>query len=595
MKVVISGIGAHCALGSSTKELWDNIQQGKSGIRPITRFDVVDFKPKLGGMVQGGDDYESNEKRLLAYALIAAKEALYDAGITGNNAVTLVLGTSNAVRGKKINNVSYSLANELKLGGQVITVSTACTSSSHAIGFGADLLRRGKAKLVIAGGVDILNIDVFAGFHCLGLLSTAPCSPFSNSLGTTLGEGGGFLVMETEASAKQRGIVPKAVFMGYGTAADAFHDTRPDPSGSGIQKAITAALKDSNLKPQDIDYINAHGTGTAANDSAEWRGIQNALSDRASQIPVSSSKSFLGHAQGAAGVLEAITTISAMLHYVIPHTLNYSRPRPFSPIDPVAATCPRPHQTRFALCTNSAFGGLNTALIFGSNDMECQAQRKTPRSISILGHAVNFDKDYINKHIPFDDLRNTDLAAKLLAGVVAKLLNNAEIQFRSNECENTGLFVGQDDLSEDSLKALQNSIRDRGMKHLSAAAFTRLVVNYPASVCCRLFGLKGPVAALAERPDNGMTALCLAADTLAWRDGADVMIVASVDTHNDNKNTPAGAVGILLKAQEGESPLCLTKWSMSGLTLNSTSFPDTRGLYTLIETLENSKKVCKPT
>ncbi len=562
MKVVVTGMGVHCALGRSVKDLWDGIEQGKSGISLIKRFDVSPFEPKLGGMIPGGDGFESDEERIFSYARTAAKEALQDAAITDKSTVSLVLGTSNGVRGKKNNDISYGLAKGLNLGGLVITVSTACTSSAHAIGLAADLLRRGSAKTVIAGGVDVLNLDVFAGFYCLGLLSRSPCSPFSNPLGTTLGEGAAFLVMEAEDTAKHRGVQPQAVFMGYGMSADAYHDTRPDPGGSGICKAITDALKDSNLKPFDIDYINAHGTGTAANDSAEWRGIQAALSNHAIKIPISSSKSFLGHGQGAAGAMEAITTIVGMQHNAIPPTLNYTRPRPFSPPDPVPDKRPRPHVTKYALCTNSAFAGLNTAMVFGRNDSDYTPLKESPRSISVLGYGINTDKDYINNFIPYDELRSTDLTAQLLAGVVAMILNHADIPFRSNECENIGLFVGQRQISEDSREAFDASISERGIKHLSASAFTRLVVNYPAGVCCRLFGIKGPVAVTDARPDSGLATLCLAADNLAWRDDTDLMIVAAVDMHDPDSGKPARAVGVLLKAGDETSPVRLKKWSM---------------------------------
>ena len=238
MKVVITGMGAHCAIGSCLNEFWHGIELGKCGIVPVTRFDVTPFEPKLGGMVPGGDLYESDEKRLFSYALRAAEDALNNADISDNSDVSLVLGTSSGVMGRKIYDVSYKLADELNLGGLVITVSTACTSSSHAIGIAADLLRRDNTKVMIAGGVDILTRDVFAGFNSLGILSKKPCSPFSNPPGTTLGEGAAFLIMETEQNAKKRGIQSQAVYMGYGISADAYHDTKPDQSGSGICKAI---------------------------------------------------------------------------------------------------------------------------------------------------------------------------------------------------------------------------------------------------------------------------------------------------------------------------------------------------------------------
>ncbi len=563
MKIVITGMGAYCPIGRCVKELWDSIAEGKCGIGPIKRFDVTPFDTVIGGVIPGDELFESDEKRLLSYALKAANEALNNANITDNGIVSLVLGTSNGIIGKEIHDISYSLTDELNLGGIVITVSTACTSSSHAIGFAADLLRSGNAKVVIAGGVDILTRDVFAGFHSLGLLSKTPCSPFSSPLGTSLGEGAAFLVMEPEDTAKERGIQPQAVFMGYGISSDAFHDTKPDPGGSGICRAIINALRNCDLNPGDIDYLNAHGTGTAANDSSEWRGIQSALSDHSVKIPVSSSKSYFGHAQGAAGALEAITTISSMQHNVIPPTLNYTRPRPFSPVDCVADTRPRPYNTRFALSTNSGFGGINTALIFGRSDETFQPRPVPHRSVSVLGYGLNLEEDYINRYIPYDDLRSTDLSAKLLAGVVAMILNDAGIEFRSGESENIGLFVGQDHLSDESVEAFDKSIRERGIRHLSASAFTRLVVNYPAGVCCRLFGLKGPVAAIAAKPDSGMASLYLGSDYLARRNDTDLMIVASVDDHPQGRDKPAGAVGLLLKAGEEKSLIRLTGWSLS--------------------------------
>jgi 3-oxoacyl-[acyl-carrier-protein] synthase II len=609
MKVLITGMGAYCALGSTIDELWDAITEGRSGIGPIKRFDVTQFESKLGGMIPGGDHFDSDDKRLLYYAEQAASEALKNAKINDYANVSLVLGTSNGVKGKDINYISYKLSDMLNLGGLVITVSTACTSSAHAIGFAADLIRQGDTRIVIAGGADILTRDVFAGFHNLGLLSKIPCSPFSASVGTTLGEGAAFLVLETEETANQRGIKQQAIFLGYGISSDAYHDTKPDPSGSGVCVAIANALKDSDLRPENIDYLNAHGTGTAANDSAEWRGIQCALGSHSVKMPVSSSKSFLGHTQGAAGALEAVITIRAMQHDVIPPTLNYTRPRPSSPSDPVAAARPRPHITKNAICTNSAFGGVNTALVFGRDDTENQACISLHRPISVLGYGFNLDEHYIEQFIPYDDLRSTDRSARLLAGAVAMVLNKTGIQFRSNLCENVGLFAGQNNLSPESVEAFESSVRDRGIKRLSASAFTRMVINYPAGVCCRLFGMKGPVAAFSVKPDSGIAALCLGADFLSSRYDTDHLIIATVEEPEKGSNKPAWAASVLLKAGIENYQMQLRGWSMSGnickaienalataklkasdaTPVKMTISPTSHGLYDLFEMIDNKK------
>ena len=233
MKVVITGFGACCALGENTKSLWNAIEQGHSGIAPINRFDVAPFDTRLGAMVPTGNRCDTEAQRLLAYGCAAAAEALQRAEIIDRGRVALVLGTCNGLLGKEVHTVSTDLAHALNLGGPAITFSTACASSAHALGFAADLVRRGVAEFALAGGVDALCLRVFAGFHSLGLLSKTPCAPFSTSMGTTLGEGAAFMLFESARCAQARAAAPLAEFMGYGLSADAFHDTTPDPSGSG--------------------------------------------------------------------------------------------------------------------------------------------------------------------------------------------------------------------------------------------------------------------------------------------------------------------------------------------------------------------------
>ena len=193
---------------------------------------------------------------------------------------------------------------------------------------------------------------------------------------------------------------PIGEFMGYGLSADGFHDTTPDPSGSGMARAFAAALEDAGLAPETIDYVNAHGTGTAANDAAEWRAIERAFGGFADRLPVSSSKSFLGHTQGAAGALEAVVTLLAMAHNVVPPTINLAKPRPNSPTDPVAAPRPRSHVTRHAICANAGFGGVNAALVFGPTDEVPRPRREMPRSIGLTGTGMVQDDCQVRRFVP---------------------------------------------------------------------------------------------------------------------------------------------------------------------------------------------------
>ena len=562
MKVVVTGLGARCALGENTETIWKAIEQGHCGIAPIDRFNVAPFDTRLGAMVPAGDRCDTEAQRLLGYGCAAAAEALQHAKIVDRGRVALVLGTCNGLLGKEVHTVSTDLAHALDLGGPAITFSTACASSAHALGFAADLVRRSVADFVLAGGVDTLCEEVFAGFHSLRLLSRTPCAPFSTSMGTTLGEGAAFMLLESEHCAKARAATPLGEFMGYGLSADGFHDTTPDPSGSGMARAFAAALEDAGLAPETIDYVNAHGTGTAANDAAEWRAIQRVFGDFADRLPVSSSKSFLGHAQGAAGALEAVVTLLAMAQKVVPPTINLTKPRPNSPTDPVAALKPRSHVTRHAICANAGFGGVNAALVFGPASGMPRPRRDTPRSIGLTGTGMVQDDFQVRRFVPRAELRGTDPSARLLAGAIASALTDAGCRLRTPDCEKIGLFVGQTRVSPESVAAFGKSVRERGATHLSAAAFARMVCNYATGACCRFFGLKGATATLSTGADSGLTALVLGADHLAWRRRISHLLIAAVDEPSELEDYDGGAAGILLQAGAGASAN-LAGWALA--------------------------------
>ncbi len=563
MKIVVTGLGVHCALGKNIQTFWHAIEQGSSGIASINRFNVDSFDTELGAMVCSGDRYDTDAQRLLAYGCAAATEALQHAKIGNRDRVGLVLGTCNGLLGRELHSVSTDLASTLKLEGPAITVSTACASSAHAIGFAADLVQHGVVTSVLAGGVDILSAEIFAGFHSLGLLSKHPCAPFSTNIGTTLGEGAAFMVLESECSAKARDATPLAEFMGYGLSADAYHDTTPIPSGLGMSQSLTVAVKDAGLTSEEINYLNAHGTGTASNDASEWRGIQRVFGDFANLLPVSSSKSFLGHAQGAAGALEAVVTLMAMKHKVVPPTINVTQLRRNAPTDPVAEPKPRPYMIRHAISTNAAFGGVNTALVFGQADGTPRDQREVPRFISLTGEGTVQDGQQVIQFAPRPELRGIDMSARLLAGATGAALADAGVRLRTSGCEEVGLFVGQTRVSPESVKAFDKSVQAGGLTHLSVAAFTRMVCNYATGVCCRLFGLKGPTATLSTGVDSGLTALIFAADHLAWRDDVNHLLAAAVDESDESDNYENGAASILLKAGEASAPINLTGWALA--------------------------------
>ena len=248
------------------------------------------------------------------FAMRAAEEAVCQARLTAGpppHRIGFVLGTSLGDPDRDVHELAQDVVQNLDVAGPVITISTACSSSTSAIGIARDLLAMDAADAVITGGAAVLSPEVFAGFHALGVLSPGKCAPFSEPFGTTLGEGAGFLVLERSQSAFSRNAEPIATLAGYGLSADAHHETSPDPKGGGVYRAVRSALADASLQPSDVGYVNAHGSGTEANDPSEWRGIQRALGGEAT-VPVSSTKGAIGHTQGAAGALEVIVTILTM-------------------------------------------------------------------------------------------------------------------------------------------------------------------------------------------------------------------------------------------------------------------------------------------
>ncbi len=569
LPVVITGMGAVSALGANTAALWAAIEEGRDGIRPIERFSTEGFLVSLGGMVPGASGDVCVE-----LAVAAGREAMGSAGLpigaggVDGRRAALILGTSLGIHADGLHHVAAEVARVLGIEGPILTVSTACSSSTNALGLGRDLLEAGLCDMAIAGGTDELTPEIFAGFHALGLLCPSKCAPFSEPVGTTLGEGAGFLVLERGEEARARGANVLGTLLGYGLSADAYHPTSPDPTGAGVARALRGALLDAGTAAESIDYVNAHGTGTAANDAAEYRGIEQVFGGRAARLPVSSTKSFLGHAQGAAGVLELIATLCGMAQGKIPPTLHFDKARPLGPPDPVAEDRPRVARVERAVCNNSAFGGANAAVVVGTAAMV--HRRQTTADLFVLGtsavgpHGLDLETlraavaeniplrrrapaFRIESLIPTADGRGMDPGSRYLSAAAALALVDAGITLRGPMRDRAGLFVGTTRASAESERAFHASIRERGLLRLSATAFTRMVLNAAAGTCTKLCALKGPTTTLTTGEGSGLVALVYAAMHLSTRSDVDLLLAAGVDER----------VSVDPEAHEGEGAACL--------------------------------------
>lgn len=404
-RIVVTGIGCVSALGNDYPSFSRNLLSGVCGIGPITGFDTSNVTIKIAAELKGYDPAAHFDKdrlgqldRFSQLAVVSAREAVAAAGLdfAGDSAglgsrTAVVHGTG--AGGQVTQDDSYRLlygekarrlhpftvprlmpsasasqiSMDLGIRGPVFGTVSACASSSHAIAMAALLLRGGLVDVALSGGSEAcVTFGAVKGWEGLRVMAHDTCRPFSKDRGgMVLGEGAGTLVLETLEHATRRGATIFGELSGIGMNADAGNLVAPDPNG--MAGAIRAALADARIDPGEIDYINAHGTGTAQNDPAESLAIRTVLGARADSVAVSSSKSMFGHALGAGGALEAIATLAAIENAVAPPTLGYLGPDPRCDLDYVPNEA-RPMPIRHALSHSFAFGGLNTVLAFSQFD-----------------------------------------------------------------------------------------------------------------------------------------------------------------------------------------------------------------------------------
>lgn len=596
VSVAITGLGAVSALGIGTNALWSAIASGRDGIRPLDRYSTEGFTTTLGALVPGYSDRQG-WRFCFDWARMAIIEALAEAGSADipNERVALIVGTNLASYKDYIHHLADHIGDAANVRGPRLTVSTACTSSANALGIGRDLLVAGVVDRVIAGGTDVLTTDIFSGFSALGLLSAEKCAPFSEPPGTTLGEGAGYLILEKESFARARGANYHAVFRGYGLSADAHHATTPDPTGAGVARGIIAALRDAGVDPSEIDYINAHGTGTAVNDPAEWRAIQTVFGPRAAQIPVSSSKAHFGHAQGTAGVMELIATLLCLRHGVIPPTLHFTKPRLRCPVDPVGQDLPRKTQVRHVVSTNSAFSGANAAVVVqpvhrASREVNPEIPF-VPQPLMIFGVGAvgahgsrleEFDDAlkrgtklgdrvtdcHVVDFVPTADPRGMEPSARFLVAASASALSSAGISIRGPLRERSGVFAGLLRISPEAGIAFDESIEARGLQKPSTTAFTKMVLNASAGACAKLLQLKGPTSSLTTGNGTGLSVLVYAAQFLAMRPDVDLLLASAADEYSPCDTEPkAEGAACLVLGKPGSATttgILLSGWSLAG-------------------------------
>ena len=403
-RVVITGLGAITPIGKNVDETWKGIENKECGIDNISLFDNSNFKTKLDAEVKEYDPLNYFEPkqakrfdRSSQFAVIAAREAVKTSGISKENTDYERVGVfvSSGIGGLKTmqeqcetnyekgnNRVSpmfipMTIANmpagniaiEFGFKGESISIVTACASSTHAIGEAYKTIKQGYEDVIIAGGTEASICSVgIAGFENMKALSTGEDKnrasiPFDKERsGFVMGEGAGILVLEELEHAKKRGAHIYAELIGFGTTTDAYHITSPCPDGEGGAKAMVRAIKDANIEPKDIDYINAHGTSTHLNDLTETMAIKTALGEASSTVMVSSTKGNIGHLLGAAGGVEAVICVKAMENELVPPTINYKEKDEECDLD-IVPNEPRKAKLNITMSNSLGFGGHNASII----------------------------------------------------------------------------------------------------------------------------------------------------------------------------------------------------------------------------------------
>ncbi len=394
-RVAITGLGIFCSTGKDVGEFTQSLKQGQTGIGPITLFDTSKYPCKIGAEVR---DYRADKffgkkelkkiSRADQFGLIASEEAVKASGIQSypSEEVGVCLGAGAGgmfgaetyhreilVKGRSKPSLIWPfipsfttdrVAERFGFSGPKFTVTTACSSSATAIGYGADLIRSGKSKAVLCGGSEALSELTFGGFNSLKSTDPSPCRPFDRKrAGMSLGEGAGILILEDFDEAIKRGVRIYAEFLGYGIGGEAYHITAPEPTGMGGARIMREAIEEGGIPLTEVDYINAHGTGTPLNDKAETLSIKNVFGERAYSIPISSIKSSVGHCLGSAGAIEAIASILSIVNQFIPPTLNHQEGDEDCDLDYVPGKS-REAEVRVVLSNSFAFGGNCTSLVF---------------------------------------------------------------------------------------------------------------------------------------------------------------------------------------------------------------------------------------
>ncbi len=571
-RCVITGLGIVCPVGNNLEESWNSIVNGKTGLAKVTSVNPEGCYADLGGEVFCDSLPAPEYDRSARLCIKAAEEAIHDSGLTAEEKSRAGVIVGSCIGGavsideymtaqkdgkeddRRIPNMAASsIANHtaayLNLNGVTANIVNACAAGTMSIAYACDLIRSGEGDLFLAGGTDPFSSLAFAGFHALHALSEECCSPFNHSHGITLGEGSGILVVEEYEHAVARGARIYAEVAGYGVNSDAYHITAPDPSGQGQMDVIRRALASAGVKPSDISYVNAHGTGTPKNDEAEFLSLHTIFDG--TDVSISSTKSMTGHCLGAAGAVEAVFTVKAVSENILPPTIGYTEedkkalPEKAGDLDFVVNES-REKEISLAMSNSFAFGGTNASIIFSKDKHEMPETEKDKVYITGFGKILSDAsaaeenvagitlemKDFTERGVKLGIFRKLDKFGQLqlVSGIDA--FKSAGITVTEENERKIGTIIGTSAGPVTEVSNFQKNIVDKGCTAGSAFTFPNTVYNAAGGHFSIFTGTKGYCATVANGTQAGLQSIAYACDVLGKGD-EDIMLASGTDEGSD--------------------------------------------------------------
>lgn len=571
-RCVITGLGIICPVGNDVKESWDSIQAGKSGLGVVKSIDTEGCYANLGGEVFCDELPAPQYDRSARLCIKAAEEAISDAGLSEQRAgeAGVIVGSciggavsideyltaqkegkedDSRIPNMAASSIANSAAAYLGLNGVTANIVNACAAGTMSIAYACDLIRSGSGDIFLAGGTDPFSSLAFAGFHALHALSEEPCSPLNHSHGITLGEGSGILVVEEYEHAVARGAKIYCEVAGYGVNCDAYHITAPDPSGEGQMDVIRRALSSAEVTPSEIAYVNAHGTGTAKNDEAEFLSLHTIFDG--TDVSVSSTKSMTGHCLGAAGAVEAVFTVKAVSEDILPPTIGYSEEDKVAlkekagDLDFVANDS-RKKEIPMAMSNSFAFGGTNASIIFAKEAKQHEEAPKEKLYITGFGQVLSAKedpsakvatvaldmKDFTDRGVKLGVFRKLDKFSQLqlVSGIDA--LKSADVTVSEENERRIGTIIGTSAGPVTEVSNFQKNICEKGATAGSAFTFPNTVYNAAGGHFSIFTKTKGYCATVANGTQAGLQSVAYACDVLE-KGNEDIMLAAGTDEGSD--------------------------------------------------------------